>query len=75
MSDALRSKLAAYNPELTLDRASTIPSHWYHDRDVYNHELNVVFHKTWQMAGRTAVLAGVAGAVGARHRTVFDGLR
>lgn len=57
MSDALRSKLAAYNPELTLDRASTIPSLWYHDKAVYGHELNVVFRKTWQMAGRTAQVA------------------
>ncbi len=54
MSDALRSKLAAYNPELSLECASTIPSLWYHDAQVYDHELNVVFRRTWQLAGRTS---------------------
>ncbi len=57
MGDALRSKLAAFNSELSLDRASTIPSLWYHDREVYQHELNVVFRRGWQLAGRADQVA------------------
>ncbi len=53
----LRSKLAAYNPELSLDRASTVPSLWYTDRDIYDHEVAAIFRRTWQMVGRADQVA------------------
>jgi choline monooxygenase len=57
MADGLRAKLAAYNPELTLDQASTIPSLWYHDAEVYNHEIATIFRRTWQLVGRADQVA------------------
>ena len=42
----------AYDPNLSLDRASTIPSSWYVDEDLYQLELKTVFSNTWQLAAR-----------------------
>jgi choline monooxygenase len=42
----------AYDPNLSLDRASTIPSSWYVDQDLYRLELKTVFSNTWQLAAR-----------------------
>ena len=42
----------AYDPNLSLDRASTIPSSWYVDEDLYQLELKTVFSNTWQPAAR-----------------------
>ena len=41
-----------YDPSLALDRASTIPSSWYVNRELYELELKTVFSNTWQLAGR-----------------------
>ncbi|HSK62724.1 MAG TPA: aromatic ring-hydroxylating dioxygenase subunit alpha [Pyrinomonadaceae bacterium] len=44
--------VAAYDPNLSLDRASTIPSSWYIDKNLYELELTAVFSNTWQLAAR-----------------------
>ena len=41
-----------YDPNLPLDRASTIPSSWYVNKDLYELELRSVFSNTWQLAAR-----------------------
>jgi choline monooxygenase len=52
MSESLRAKLAAFDPDLPLERAHTIPSSWYFDPEVYAAECRHVFGATWQMVGR-----------------------
>src|SRR5689334_19229938 len=41
-----------YDPNLPLDRASTIPSSWYTSKEFYELELKTVFSSSWQLAGR-----------------------
>jgi choline monooxygenase len=41
-----------YDPNLPLDRASTIPASWYVNKDLYELELKSVFSSTWQFAAR-----------------------
>ena len=45
-----------FNPNLPLEEASTIPSSWYTNQEIYESELNTIFYKTWQLAGRTEQL-------------------
>ena len=42
----------SYNPNDPLDQASTIPSSWYTNQDLYERELQTVFSNTWQYAAR-----------------------
>ena len=42
----------SYDPKLPLDRASTIPSSWYTNKDFYELELKTVFSRSWQLAAR-----------------------
>ncbi|MCS6863792.1 MAG: SRPBCC family protein [Gemmataceae bacterium] len=44
--------LGEFDPELPLERASTIPSSWYTAPEVYQLERDVVFAQTWQIVGR-----------------------
>ena len=41
-----------YDPNLPLDRASTIPSEWYTDQHIFELEQQTVFSKSWQVAAR-----------------------
>src|SRR5688500_4146572 len=41
-----------YDPNLPLDRPSTIPASWYINKELYELELKTVFSNTWQLAGR-----------------------
>jgi choline monooxygenase len=41
-----------YDPNVPLEQASTIPSSWYVNKELYEHELKTVFTNTWQLAGR-----------------------
>lgn len=41
-----------YDPNLPLDRASTIPASWYVNKELYKRELKSVFSNTWQLAAR-----------------------
>src|SRR5262249_13949492 len=52
MSDSLRAQLAAFDPDLPLERAHTIPSSWYFDPEIYAAECRHVFGNTWQVVGR-----------------------
>src|SRR5215204_7367629 len=44
--------IGQYDPNLTLDYASTIPASWYINKDFYDHELKTVFSQSWQLAAR-----------------------
>jgi choline monooxygenase len=41
-----------YDPNVPLALASTIPSSWYVDQNLYQLELKTVFSNTWQLAAR-----------------------
>ncbi len=53
----LPSLLAAFDPELPLERASTIPNAWYTSPEVYALERDAVFARSWQMVGRAEQVA------------------
>ena len=57
MSRTLAEKLRAFDPDLPLERAHTIPSSWYHDPEIYAAECRSVFGGTWQAVGRTDQVA------------------
>jgi choline monooxygenase len=57
MSASLAAKLGAFDPDLPLERARTIPSSWYGDPEIYEAERRAVFGATWQVAGRIDQLA------------------
>jgi choline monooxygenase len=48
---SLHDKLAAFDPDLPLERAHTIPADWYLDPELYALERRAVFGDTWQAAG------------------------
>jgi choline monooxygenase len=52
MSRPLRDVVAAYNPDVPLERASTIPADWYTDSRVTELERQTVFGRSWQLVGR-----------------------
>jgi choline monooxygenase len=52
MQRNVRSLLNLYNPDNSLEHASTIPSPWYFDKNVAELENFAVFGKTWQVVGR-----------------------
>ncbi|HVF22803.1 MAG TPA: aromatic ring-hydroxylating dioxygenase subunit alpha [Pyrinomonadaceae bacterium] len=41
-----------YDPNVPLEQASTIPSSWYVNKELYELELKTVFTNAWQLAGR-----------------------
>jgi choline monooxygenase len=57
VSGTLQHLLAAFDPELPLARASTIPGSWYTSPEVYALERAAVFARTWQMVGRRELVA------------------
>jgi choline monooxygenase len=48
----LKELISAYDPEASLDRASTIPSSWYTDARIFQLEQQTVFSNSWQFAAR-----------------------
>jgi len=48
----MRSLVDDYDPNLPLDRASTIPASWYTNKAFYELELKTVFSRSWQLACR-----------------------
>src|SRR5271163_3646929 len=52
MHRSVRSLLNLYNPGDPLEKAWTIPSPWYFDRDFYEAERAGVFATSWQAVGR-----------------------
>lgn len=57
MSGTLQSLLSTFNPEVPLERASTIPNSWYTAPEIYALERDAVFARTWQMVGRCEQVA------------------
>lgn len=57
MSDPLRPKLAPFNSELPVTRASTVPSEWYLDADIAHREREALFLDSWQAVGRADQIA------------------
>jgi choline monooxygenase len=57
MTTALHETLAAFDPELPLERARTIPAAWYHDVGLYELERQAVFGDSWQPIARQELLA------------------
>jgi choline monooxygenase len=52
MPGSVRSLVNLYHPGEPLEKAWTIPSPWYFDRDFYEAERAGVFAKSWQAVGR-----------------------
>ena len=48
----LQEVIDSYNSNVSLDRALTIPSSWYTNRDLYELELQTVFSNSWHFAAR-----------------------
>jgi choline monooxygenase len=57
MTDSLREKLAAFDPDAPLERAATLPAPWYTDAELYELERSRVFGDSWLVAGRAADVA------------------
>ncbi len=51
MKDSLNEIIDSYDPDAPLAKASTIPSSWYTDKNVFNLEQQQVFG-SWQIAAR-----------------------
>lgn len=52
MTSSVEALLAAFDSELPLARARTIPSAWYHDPEIYALECRRIFAGSWQMVAR-----------------------
>jgi choline monooxygenase len=61
VTDALRTKLAAFDADRPLERALTIPSAWYHDPEIAGVERRKVFANSWQAVGRADQVAKPGG--------------
>ncbi len=57
MAMTLAEKLAAFDPNLPLEEAHTIPNFWYFDEEIFAAEINKVFANTWQVACRLEEVA------------------
>jgi choline monooxygenase len=53
----LSEKIRAFDPDLPLAQAQTIPRAWYCDADVWEAERQAVFGRTWLAAGRAELVA------------------
>jgi len=52
VEDSLKDILADYDPDASLEEASTIPSSWYTDECIYKLEQRTTFSRSWQVAAR-----------------------
>ena len=52
MNSSLREIINSYDPNAPLKQALTIPASWYTDKHLYQHELETVFPRSWQMVAR-----------------------
>jgi choline monooxygenase len=52
MEMGLREKLKAFDGNLPLEKARTIPASWYFDPEIYTAECRTVFGTSWQAAAR-----------------------
>src|SRR5579883_2722513 len=58
MSHGIPDLLAAFDPDLPLDRAKTIPGSWYADPGLHELERRAMFGRSWQVVGRREQVAG-----------------
>lgn len=56
-AQSLAQKIAPFNPDLPLEKASTIPKLWYLDPEIYDAECRTVFRRGWHCVGRVDQLA------------------
>jgi choline monooxygenase len=56
--ESLRQILVEFNPELPLERASTLPASWYRHPDLLDLERRAVFHASWQPVALAHQVAG-----------------
>jgi choline monooxygenase len=63
MNPALRNSLSAFDADLPLSQAHTIPASWYRDPEFYELERQTVFADSWQPVGRREQLAEVGAFV------------
>ena len=52
MTSSFADIINSYNPNASLENASTIPASWYTDPHLYGLELQTVFTNSWQLAAR-----------------------
>jgi choline monooxygenase len=65
MTPEIRKTLDAFDPDLPLERACTIPAAWYRHGGLYDLERRAVFADSWQPAGRREQLAAPGSFVSA----------
>jgi choline monooxygenase len=53
VNDSLQQIINSYDPDAPLSQASTIPSSWYTDEDLFAVESQTVFGNSWQFAARS----------------------
>jgi choline monooxygenase len=53
MNTAIRKLVNTYNPQTVLSKASTPPSSWCTDPRFFEVEHRTIFHRSWQLAGRS----------------------
>jgi choline monooxygenase len=53
VNDCLQQIINSYDPDAPLSQASTIPSSWYTNKDLFEVETQTVFSKSWQFAARS----------------------
>src|SRR5260370_23378575 len=52
MKDSLKRIIDSYDPDAPLAEASTIPSAWYTDQQIFDLEKQTVFSRSWHVAAR-----------------------
>jgi choline monooxygenase len=57
VNDSLQQIINSYDPEAPLSQASTIPSSWYTNEDLFAAETQTVFSNSWQFAARVDQLS------------------
>lgn len=63
MQETLQEKLRRFDPSRPLEEACTIPSLWYHDREIAERESRLVFGRSWQWVARAEQLKQVGSFV------------
>src|ERR1051326_255342 len=63
MQDSLDKVIDRYDPQASLERASTIPALWYTDERLFELEKQTVFSRSWQFAARIDQLSKIGDYV------------
>jgi len=57
VNDSIQQIINSYDPHAPLSQASTIPSSWYTNEDLFEVETRTVFSNSWQFAARVDQLS------------------